>query len=133
MIRSVSGGPYIQVDGGHPSASYIYDNGMNKPMSGMVRYINNQFEVYDGHTWHQISIGHATVKLTNEASKAIDWALQQMQEQADIEQLEKDHPAVKIAHDNLKRAAEQLKATIILSKDQEDKISPWEKLQANFP
>lgn len=117
MIRSVSGGDHIQIDGGYPTP-YIYDNGMNKPMTGMVRYINNQFEVYDGFTWHQISTGHATVKLTNEASKAIDWALKQMQDQTDIEKLEKDHPAIKIAHDNLKRAAEQLKATIILSKDE---------------
>jgi len=119
MIRSVSGGPHIQVDGGHPSASYIYSENANKPMAGMVRYINNQFEVYDGNTWHQISVGHTTVKLTNEASKAIDWALRQMQEQADIEKLAKDYPAVKLAHDNLKRAAEQLKATIILSKDEQ--------------
>jgi hypothetical protein len=30
-----------------------------------------------------------------------------------------NHPAVKVAYENMKRAAEQLKVTIILSKDEQ--------------
>jgi hypothetical protein len=37
----------------------------------------------------------------------------------ELEKLSNSHPAVKAAYDNMKRAAEQLKATIILSKDEQ--------------
>jgi hemerythrin superfamily protein len=42
-----------------------------------------------------------------------------MAEDAKLEELSKKHPAIKAAYENLKRAEEQLKTTIILSKDEQ--------------
>ena len=39
--------------------------------------------------------------------------------QQEIRKMAEDHPAVKIAMENLKRAEEQLQATVILSKEHE--------------
>jgi hypothetical protein len=45
--------------------------------------------------------------------------MNKMAEEAALEKLSESHPAVKAAYENMKRAAEQLKATIILSKDEQ--------------
>ena len=41
-----------------------------------------------------------------------------MEFEAQLEKMGEEHPAVKAAHEHFRRAAEQLKATIILSKDE---------------
>lgn len=130
MIRSLIGQKHIEVESGYPSSTF-YQNNAN-PMSGMVRYVNNYFEAYDGTTWHRIDMTSASIKLSKTASEAIDWAIKQIEIESNIEALGQDNLAIKAAHDNFKRASEQLKTTIILSKDQEQ-VSPWEKLQAHFP
>jgi hypothetical protein len=42
-----------------------------------------------------------------------------MAEEAELEKMSRSHPSIQAAYDNLKRAAEQLKTTIILSKNEE--------------
>lgn len=117
MIKGLnSQGRYMTVSGGSPSSTY-YQNG--QPMSGMTRYCNNNLEVYDGNMWQQIGNSYATVGLTPDAETAINWVLTKMHEEADLKKLSDEHPAVKAAYENFRRAEQQLKATIILSKDEE--------------
>lgn len=111
----ISGGSgHIHVTGGTYSTPYISPGA---PSAGMVRYLNNNFEVYDGSYWQVLSATYPTVDLSGSAASAISWALKHMAEEAELERLAKEHPAINAAYENMKKAAEQLKTTIILSKD----------------
>jgi hypothetical protein len=109
---------YITVTNGTAMTPYIPsgDQGV-----GMLRYntVNNIIEVYDGSTWIGLSNTLASVDLSHETQKVIMWARTKMTEEANLKELAEDHPAVKIALDNLERAKQQLDATIILSKEHE--------------
>ena len=122
MIRNIQGSQFVQVDGGTPSTSY-FQNG--QPMSGMIRYYNNNFEVYDGSTWLTISPGYASIKLSPQAEKALEWVFNKIEEEQVLISLPNDHPAIKAAKDNVNRAKlalqdaeDQLKITMALSEDQ---------------
>ena len=92
----------------------------------MVRWNPNMncLEVNDGSIWKTLEMSYATVGLNAEAESLLDWAKAKMQEEQEIETLAKDHPAVRIAKENLNKVKEelanaekQLKATVILSKE----------------
>jgi len=121
MIKSLTQqGMFTQVSNGSPGSTY-YQTG--QPMSGQVRYCNNEFEVYDGSIWHKIQGSYASVGLTSTAESAINWALGKMNEENKLQKLSNEHPAVKIAYENMKRAAEQLEITQILSKEEYESTS----------
>jgi hypothetical protein len=117
MITNINGGPYIAVTNGNPSGPYI-SNYSNKGMVGMVRYNGSYLEAYDGTDWLILSSSPVNIELTGSASAAIAWAMSKMAEEAELQRMADSHPAVKAAYENMTRAAEQLKATIILSKDE---------------
>lgn len=111
----MSGGSgHIQVTGGTYSSPYISPG---SPSAGMVRYLNNNFEVYDGSYWQVLSATYPTVDLSGAAISAISWVMMKMAEEAELEKLAKEHTAINAAYENMKKAAAQLKTTIILSKD----------------
>jgi hypothetical protein len=112
LISGSSG--HINVIGGTYSTPYISPNA---PSAGMVRYLNNNFEVYNGSSWQVLSGAYPTIDLTGAANSAINWVIKKMAEDAELENLAKSHPAVKAAYDSMLRSVEQLKTTIILSKD----------------
>ena len=118
MINNMSGSENVIVAGGSSFMPYV---NMSNPSAGMVRYNgNNQcMEVYDGLAWLTMNNNHVNIGLTGAANAAIAWAMKKMAEEAELERLSDSHPAVKAAYENMKRAAEQLKATIILSKDEQ--------------
>jgi hypothetical protein len=118
MITSINGGPHIAVTNGNPSGPYV-SNYNNQTMVGMVRYNNSQLEVYDGTAWLILDSSPVNIELTGSANAAIAWAMSKMAEEAELQRMADNHPAVKVAYENMKRAAEQLKATIILSKDEQ--------------
>jgi hypothetical protein len=118
MITNINGGPYIAVTNGNPSGPYI-SNYSNKGMVGMVRYNGSYLEAYDGTDWLILSSSPVNIELTGSASAAIAWAMSKMAEEAELQRMADNHPAVKAAYENMKRSAEQLKATIILSKDEQ--------------
>ena len=123
MIKDViSGGPFIQIAGGGGYTPYI---NMSNPSAGMTRFNGNtqSLEVYDGHAWMVISSSVASVSLTGEAVSIMEWARKKMNEEAAIETLAREHPAINIALDNLKKAKIQLDATIILSKEHDQTTS----------
>jgi hypothetical protein len=88
--------------------------------AGMVRYNTNMnvIEAYDGQVWKEVS-SYASVGLTAEAELLLDWARKKRDEEIELESLAREHPAINIALDNLKKAKTQLDATIILSKEHE--------------
>jgi hypothetical protein len=117
MIKGISqGGRYINVVGGNPINPYIPPGGQS---AGMIRYNTNMnnVEVYDGIVWKELSNGCASVALTAEAEALLDWIRKKRDEEMKLESLSREHPAVKIALENLERAKQQLDATIILSKE----------------
>jgi multidrug resistance efflux pump len=93
--------------------------------AGIVRYNTNMnvMEVYDGQNWKEISNSYANVSLTGEAEALLDWARRKRNEEAELEALAKEHPAINIALANLKKAKMQLDATIILSKEHDQTTS----------
>lgn len=116
MIKGINSGGHVVVTGGSTSGPYV-NNHSGNTMVGMVRYHNNDLQVYDGSVWITIGSSYTTIDLTPSATAAINWAMTKMAEEAQMERLAVEHPAVKAAYENMKRASEQLKATIILSKD----------------
>jgi hypothetical protein len=123
MIKDViPTGPFITVNGGGNFTPYI---NMNNISAGMVRYNSNihGLEIYDGSTWMSLHSNIVSVGLNNDAVKAITWALKKMDEEAELEKLAKEHPAINFALDNLKKAHRQLDATIILSKEHDKTTS----------
>ena len=113
MITGMIGGQYITIDA--PGGTYY--NNSNMPMAGMLRYHSGgRTEVYDGTSWQTIS-GTAQVKLSPDATLALDWAIRKRAEEQELEELSQVHPAVRAALENMRKAEEQLKITAILSKD----------------
>ena len=96
MIKTINGsGRYMMVNGGFPSTTYINPNhgAMNV---GDLRYNTSRqyFEVYDGNSWIQLSESHASVGLTPDAEKALDWAIRKAQEELVLIEKAKDNPAI---------------------------------------
>jgi hypothetical protein len=123
MIKGIGNtGRYIQVSGGSPTNPYIPSGGQS---AGMMRYNTNMntVEVYDGSMWKDIGSSYATVALTTEAEALLDWARKKRDEELQLETLAKEHPAINIAVENLKKAKIQLDATIILSKEHDTTTS----------
>ncbi len=117
MIKGITQtGKYTVVSGGTSSNPYISPGAAG---AGMVRWNPNmhQLEVNDGNSWQQISMNFATVGLTVEAELLLDWAREKMREEQEMKRLAEHHPAVAIAIENLNKAQQQLKATVILSKE----------------
>lgn len=115
MIKSISGTNQVVVNAS-PFSPYI---NMSNPSAGMVRYNGNShyMEVYDGTSWYPLT-NHASIDLSPNANAAVLWAIDKMTEEAELKELANTHPAIRSAYDAYKRAGEQLKATIILSKDE---------------
>ncbi len=119
MIKSVNGtGRYIMVNGGYPATTYInsYSGYMNV---GDVRYNvqMQKLEVYDGQMWLEINTSHASVGLTPDAERALDWANQKIAEELILEAKAKDSPAIADLLDQRKKIDEQIKVIEILTKD----------------
>jgi hypothetical protein len=123
MIKDVIGNsPFIQVTGGGGYTPYI---NMSNPSAGMTRFNGNtqSLEVYDGHSWMVMSSSVASVGLTAEAQSILMWAKQKMEDEVMLEKLAREHPAINLALDNVKKARTQLDAIIILSKEHEQTTS----------
>ena len=93
MIKTVNGmGRHIMVNGGFPATTYM--NTSSGLMSvGDLRYNSSmqRLEVYDGQMWIELNSSHASVGLTPDAERAIDWAIRKQREDADLESLAKSN------------------------------------------
>ena len=123
MIKDViSTSPFVQVTGGGGYTPYI---NMSNPSAGMTRFNGNtqSIEVYDGSSWMTLSSNVANVSLTGEAVNILSWAKQKMEDEVMLEKLAKEHPAINLALENVKKAKTQLDAIIILSKEHDQTTS----------
>lgn len=117
MLRSLTGGQFITVENGYSPTPYIPSTTSNN-MAGMMKFNSStgNVEVFDGSTWLIISNLGARVGLTADASQAITWALKRIEEEKEWER--SNHPAMKLAVENLQRARQQLEITAILIKEE---------------
>ena len=108
MIKGInSSSPYITVQGGQPSSTYI--NNFNGQMGvGNMRYntSNQTMEVYDGNSWQQLGTSYATVDLSYDAQQLLEWARREQRKQMERESKIKDNPALQKALEAIKRAEE---------------------------
>jgi hypothetical protein len=125
MIKGLMGSKGVNVLGGNTSLQYVNQNTSN-PMQGMVRIWGTDLQVFDGAAWCNIQSNYATVELDGETQVLLEYIRKKQKEEQEIEVLSKDHPAVRIAKENLNKvkaelenAEKQLKATVILSKEYE--------------
>ena len=91
-----------------------------------MRIWGTDMQVFDGSSWQNIMSSYATVELDGETRALLQWIRDKQAEEREIETLSNDHPAVRIAKENLNKikaameqAEQQLKATVILSKEYE--------------
>jgi hypothetical protein len=111
---------HLNVSGGGPTSIWINDGA---PSAGLVRYRNNNFEVYDGASWVTVNGSLGSIGIVPSSEAALDWAMKKMIEEANLKTLADTHPAVKIAVENLEKAKLQLDATIILSTEHDKSTS----------
>jgi hypothetical protein len=126
MIKNIHArGRYMQVFGGG-AGTYINNYGGSQGV-GNLRFntITQTMEVYDGNNWVPLNMPDATVGLNDDAEQLLDWARKKKVEEEVLLSLPSDHPAVKIAKQNvdrakqaLKDAKEQLKITEILAHEE---------------
>ena len=119
MIKTVNGmGRYMMVNGGMPATTYMNTSSgyMNV---GDVRYNTNmqRLEVYDGNMWIELNTSHASVGLTPDAERAIDWAIRKQREDADLESLAKSNPAIADLLNQKKEIESKIKMVDILTKN----------------
>lgn len=128
MIKGLAGSQGVIVNGGNTSLPYVNQNSTN-PMQGMVRVWGTDLQVFDGTNWSTIPSSYATIELDSETRNLLDYVREQRKEELQLKALISGHthPAVKIAQENLNkvmeeldRAKQQLKATVILSKEYEN-------------
>lgn len=124
MIKGISNGPGIIVNGGNTSLPWIASNDSNS-FQGSLRLRGNDIQYYDNGVWNTLSTSYATVNLDASTIEIIEWARKKKLEEEVLLSLPDDNPAVKIARENvnrakqaLKDAEEQLKVTSILSEEQ---------------
>ena len=127
MIKGLAGSQGVFVNGGNTSLPYVNQNSSN-PMQGVVRVWGTDLQVFDGTSWSMIPSSYATIELDSETRNLLDYVRKQQKEDAELRALISGHhhPAVRIAQENLNkvmeeldRAKQQLKATVILSKEYE--------------
>jgi hypothetical protein len=119
MIKGLMGSNGVVVSGGNTSLQYVNQN-VSNPMQGMIRVWGTDMQVFDGSNWQNMQTSYATVELDVETQNLLQWIRNKKKEEAEIEAFSKDHPAIKIALENLNKAEQQLKATVILSKEYEN-------------
>ena len=110
MITNVySTGAFVTA---HILSSTPYVN-PNAPSAGMLRYHNQQVQVYDGTSWLAMT-GTASVGLSTAAEEIIAWAREKMQEEREARAMALDYPAVSDALGAVREAQEQLRTVVAL-------------------
>ena len=103
MIKNITGGPGVIVNGGNVSVQYINQN-INNPMQGMIRVAGSDFQVFDGTGWQQLATGYPSVSLDQETQDLLQWARTQRQLDLNRKFLIENNPALQKAHEAIQRA-----------------------------
>jgi hypothetical protein len=83
-------------------------------MQGVLRMVNSTYQVYDGSSWIPFYETTASVALTPQAHKILDWAENKMMHEELAAKLAKENPTVADALASVKEAEERLKLVLIL-------------------
>jgi hypothetical protein len=112
MIKGLTAGYGLQISGNTGySAPYI---DATRPSAGMVRYLNNNLEIYDGSNWITMQSSYPQVELSGEVQSILAWARGKMAEEARVNKLAAKHPTVADALEAVKQAKEQVKIVAAL-------------------
>jgi hypothetical protein len=121
MIKSIIGGPFVNVIGGQLSRTYV-SNGCttlpnNKVTGDMVYDTNEQcIKVFDGASWIRMNEGYATVELNGDAQSLLQWARQKRNEEMERENLAQTNPAIKDLMNQIEEKQDQIKMVMTLLK-----------------
>jgi hypothetical protein len=102
MIKNIHArGRYMQIMGG--SASTYVNANPGAQGVGNLRFntSNQQMEVYDGSSWQELNMPHATVGLSDEAESLLDWARQKRDDEIVMQSLMAKHPGLREAYERL--------------------------------
>ena len=105
MIKNLMGGPGIVVSGGNVTYPYVTQNS-NSPIQGMIRLNGQDFQVFDGSGWQQLTTSYPSVSLDPETQDLLLWARTQRQLELNRKTLIENNPALKKAHEAIERAEE---------------------------
>jgi uncharacterized protein YfaT (DUF1175 family) len=83
------------------------------PSAGLVRYLNNQMQVYDGSSWLPLG-GTAAVGLSPEAEEIMNWAREKMRAEQEARAMAEQYPAVADALNAVWESEQQLKTVVAL-------------------
>ena len=111
MIRNLTGGYGIHISNNSFSTPYI---DTTRPSAGLVRYNNNNLEIYDGSSWVIIQSSYPQVELSGEVQSILNWARGKMAEEARIKELAAKHPTVADALEAVTKAEEQVQIVAAL-------------------
>lgn len=114
MIDNISSSsPWVVVNGSNAIKPYVPQT--DKPMQGVVRMVNSTYQVYDGTAWISFCGSSATVDLSPQAQKILNWAENKMMYEDLANKLAKENPTVADALASVKEAEEKLKLVLILT------------------
>lgn len=114
MIKGIAGGQGIVVSGGSLSQPYIDST---RSSAGMVRYISNNLEVYDGSTWQIIGSSYSMIELTPDVHELLQWAKAKRDEEYRIKELVRENPTLAAAQEAVQTAQSKFDMLAVLLKD----------------
>ena len=104
MIKGITGGAGLIVNGGNVSFPYVPMNA-NNPVQGMLRINGQDIQTFDGSSW--LTVGHniiANVSLDTDSLELLQWARTQRQLEMNRKTLIENNPALQKAQEAIKRA-----------------------------
>jgi hypothetical protein len=77
-----------------------------------------RLEVYDGQIWIEISTGHASVGLTPDAERALDWANRKIAEEVELDRLAASNATIADLVNQKKELDDKIKMVQTLMKEE---------------
>ena len=111
MIRNITPGTGIHVSGSVYNAPYVDST---RASAGIVRFIGNNFEVYDGAAWLPLQSSYPQIELDGVTQEALQWTRRRMEEEKRMLELAKTHPTVADALAAQQRAEEAVRIAVAL-------------------
>ena len=96
MIKNITGGAGIIVNGGSVSFPYVPMNA-NNPIQGMLRLNGQDIQTFDGSGWVTVGASYANVSLDTESLDLLQWVRTQRQMELNRKTLIANNPALKNA------------------------------------
>ena len=107
------------VNGGYPATTYI-NTGSGYMNVGDIRFNTNTqtIEVYDGNRWIEMNTSHASVGLTPDAERALDWANRKIAEEAELDRLAASNDTIADLVNQKKELDDKIKMVQTLMKEE---------------